>query len=190
MQFGTITIKDSGSGATLLSTKIPLTPGPLVVVVKDTWPPSKPTSVETISASFVPPKTGSAVRLCECSNGRRRLWPLRDSDGRPLLPGRTVNLAVDVKAAGLQDGSGKALASNVLYTLGSKWIAVPAEQQTFSATSSSDADNATDVAAAALASAPFTPPAAPDVFTTFLLGSKAYGCEPQPSVVRAMCSAV
>ena len=72
-QFGTITIKDSGSGATLLSTKIPLTPGPLVVVVKDTWPPSKPTSVETISASFVPPKTGSAVRLCACSNGRLRL---------------------------------------------------------------------------------------------------------------------
>ena len=103
---------------------------------------------------------------------------------------RTVNLAVDVKAAGLQDGAGKALASNVLYTLGSKWIAVPAEQQTFSATSSSAAGNATDVAGGALASAPFTPPAAPDVFTTFLLGSKAYGCEAQPSVVRAMCSTV
>ena len=94
----------------------------------------------------------------------------------------TVNLAVDVKAAGLQDGAGKALASNVLYTLGSKWTPVPAEQQTFSATSSSAAGNATDVAGGALASAPFTPPAAPEVFTTFLLGSKAYGCEAQPSV--------
>jgi hypothetical protein len=29
--------------------KIPLTPGPLVVVVKDTWPPTKPTAVETIA---------------------------------------------------------------------------------------------------------------------------------------------
>lgn len=27
----------------------------LVVVVKDTWPPTKPTSIETIAASFVPP---------------------------------------------------------------------------------------------------------------------------------------
>ena len=75
--------------------------------------------------------------------------------------------------------------SNVLYTLGSKWTPVPAEQQTFSATSSSAAGNATDVAGGALASAPFTPPAAPEVFTTFLLGSKAYGCEAQPSVVHA-----
>ena len=108
---------------------------------------------------------------------------MRDSDGRPFL--RTVNLAVDVKAAGLQDGAGKALVSNVLYTLGSKWVPVPAEQQTFSAASSSAAGNATDVAGGALASAPFTPPAAPEVFTTFLLGSKAYGCEAQPSVVHA-----
>eukprot|EP01046_Picozoa_sp_COSAG06_P039116 COSAG06_NODE_4584_length_4125_cov_103.384501_9_plen_128_part_00 len=64
-------------GAQLMSTPIPLTPGPLVVVLKDScpdrdeptskcgpaWPPSKATAVETIAASFVPPKTGSAVRL-------------------------------------------------------------------------------------------------------------------------------
>ena len=60
---GTITIKDSGSGATLLTTAIPLTPGPLVVVIKDTWPPNKASQVETIAASFVPPTNGSAVRL-------------------------------------------------------------------------------------------------------------------------------
>ena len=55
-------------GAQLMSTPIPLTPGPLVVVLKDScpdrdeptskcgpaWPPSKATAVETIAASFVP----------------------------------------------------------------------------------------------------------------------------------------
>eukprot|EP01052_Picozoa_sp_SAG31_P044413 SAG31_NODE_7731_length_1607_cov_1.060345_2_plen_202_part_01 len=60
---GTITLKDHASGATLLSAKIPLTPGPLVVVVKDSWPPKVAQNVETIAASFVPPANGSAVRM-------------------------------------------------------------------------------------------------------------------------------
>ena len=49
--------------------------------------------METISASFVPPKTGSAVRL--------------------------FNLAFDVPSAGLQNGAGKQLTDQVQYTLGS-----------------------------------------------------------------------
>lgn len=56
LKTGTITIKDHATGKTLLSTKIPLTPGPLVVVVKDTWPPNAPKNIETIAASFVPPR--------------------------------------------------------------------------------------------------------------------------------------
>lgn len=58
-----ITVKEHGTGSVLLSTKIPLTPGPLVVVIKDSWPPKEPKNVETIAASFVPPTNGSAVRL-------------------------------------------------------------------------------------------------------------------------------
>jgi hypothetical protein len=67
-------------------------PGPLVVVVKDTWPPHSPTNIETIAASFVPPKTGSAVRL--------------------------FNLASAISQAGLKDQDGKTLAANIKYTLG------------------------------------------------------------------------
>eukprot|EP01046_Picozoa_sp_COSAG06_P100339 COSAG06_NODE_46456_length_346_cov_2.971660_2_plen_51_part_01 len=47
LKTGTITIKDHATGKTLLSTKIPLTPGPLVVVVKDTWPPNARKNIET-----------------------------------------------------------------------------------------------------------------------------------------------
>jgi hypothetical protein len=58
------------------------------------------------AASFVPPKTGSAVRL--------------------------FNLAADVKFAGLDDGTGKQLVDQIQYTLGSAWVPVPGTQQTFS----------------------------------------------------------
>eukprot|EP01046_Picozoa_sp_COSAG06_P079751 COSAG06_NODE_27143_length_599_cov_5.772000_1_plen_90_part_10 len=82
------------------------------------------------------------------------------------------------------------------YSLGSQWAPVPAEQQTFTAvagSSGADDDGAAvqpagrvnttaalaagggAAAAAGLASAPFTPPSAPAVFTTFLLGSKSFG---------------
>ena len=71
-----------------------------VVVVKDTWPPKVAKNVETIAASFVPPKSGSAVRL--------------------------FNLASDVPTAGLAGSSsgGKKLADGVKYTLGSvvRWV--------------------------------------------------------------------
>jgi hypothetical protein len=154
-------------------------------VIKDSWPPKEAKNVETIAASFVPPKTGSAVRL--------------------------FNLAVDVKSAGLTDSTtGKSLTDGILYTLGSKWTPVPSTPQTFAAF----ADGAELAAAGGnasfvtpLASAPFSPPngepshhlpphcttkrygmvyavqltlssdAAPQVFTAFLMGSKAFGCE-------------
>lgn len=55
----------------------------------------------------------------------------------------------------------------VKYTLGSKWVPVSDAQQTFSAVS--------DAGKGVIASAPFTPPASPGVFTTFLTGSKSFG---------------
>ena len=82
------------------------------------------------------------------------------------------------------------------YSLGSQWAPVPAEQQTFTAvagSSGADDDGAAvqpagrvnttaALAAAGLASAPFTPPSAPAVFTTFLLGSKSFGYSLLPQV--------
>ena len=142
---GTFTVWETTGGtrgAQLLSTSIPLTPGPLVVVIKDgcpnrgsptnkcapAWPPSKSTAVETIAASFVPPKSGSAVRL--------------------------FNLAADIQAAGLTNGAGKTLVSGVKYTLGSVWAPIPAASDTFTAISTGNAK---------IASAPMTPPLAPQV---------------------------
>ena len=95
------------------------------------------------------------------------------------------------------------LASGVKYSLGSQWAPVPAEQQTFTAvagSSGADDDGAAvqpagrvnttaalaagggAAAGAGLASAPFTPPSAPAVFTTFLLGSKSFGYSLLPQV--------
>jgi len=85
----------------------------------------------------------------------------------------------------------------VKYSLGSVWVPVSAGQQTFTAVggapTDSGAGSVTDDAVAAmminatgtaagLASAPFTPPNAPQVFTTFLLGSKAFGYSLLPQV--------
>jgi len=102
---------------------------------------------------------------------------------------RRFNLAVDVPLAGLQDGKGALLADQVKYTLGSKWAPVPATQQTFSAVADAAATSASGGAAgseggasAVLASAPFTPPGSPQVFTTFLMGSKAFGYSLLPQV--------
>ena len=86
---------------------------------------------------------------------------------------RLFNLAVDVPSASLTVG-GAPLAHGVQYSLGSKWVPVPATQQTFAASGSGSA--------APLASAPFTPPNAPEVFTTFMLGSKAFGYSLLPQV--------
>eukprot|EP01048_Picozoa_sp_COSAG05_P007715 COSAG05_NODE_552_length_8725_cov_166.636796_6_plen_144_part_00 len=85
------------------------------------------------------------------------------------------NLAVDVNVAGLRDASGKSLADNIKYTLGSKWAPVTTAPQTFSAVSDLSLAEDDAVVTAVLASAQFTPPKAPEVFTAFLMGSKAFG---------------
>jgi len=92
------TIKLVSGGKTLLETSVLLTPGPLVVAVKDTWPPVKPTSVETIAASYVPVASGSGARL--------------------------FNLSPDTQAASMSSG-GKTLAQDIIYADGSVWAAVP-----------------------------------------------------------------
>ena len=104
------------------------------------------------------------------------------------------------------------LAAGVKYTLGSSWAAVPVEEQTFSAVVSVQQQRTAEetssgawlgAATAAhqvgrspgngarggagrgegvLASAAFTPPSAPEVFTTFLMGSKAFGYSLLPQV--------
>ncbi len=57
-------IEISSGGKTLLTVTMPLTPGPLVVVVKDDWPPTKQSAIETIAASYNPvPKGQAGVRL-------------------------------------------------------------------------------------------------------------------------------
>ena len=123
--------------------------------MKDEWPPKEGKNVETIAASFVPPANGSAVRM--------------------------FNLASDVPVAGLtvvgSGGKHQQLADQVKYSLGSHWVPVSTAEQEFSAVVGSD--NTTDDGAisvvGALATATFSPPAAPEVFTTFLMGSKSFG---------------
>ena len=112
-------------------------------VVKDNWPPKEAKNIETIAASFVPPKTGSAVRLfnlavssdcgfivsmtllacfvCSHSHALTHMLSLIWCRCRCLLP---RSPQVDVPAAGLHDGTGKTLADQVKYTLGSTWAPV------------------------------------------------------------------
>ena len=86
---------------------------------------------------------------------------------------RLFNLAADVPSAGLSDASGKALVSGVKYTLGSVWAPIPAAAGTFAATSATGGT---------VASAPMTPPNAPQVFTAFLLGVKGFGYTLMPQI--------
>ena len=105
--FGTITVYEAdgtSKGRQLVTKNIPLTPGPLVVVIMGYWPLSDPNNIETIAASYVPPVTGSGVRL--------------------------FNLAPDVTEAGMKEGS-TALVNNVKYTLGSSWAPITDAQGTF-----------------------------------------------------------
>jgi hypothetical protein len=97
---------------------IPLTPGPLVVVIKvpssqtanssGYWPPSLPDSVETIAASYV---QSAAVRSM-----------------------RLFNLSPDTKLAGMTcSANGTAeIASKVDYSLGSNWVPVTSASATYS----------------------------------------------------------
>ena len=80
---GTITVWENVGGSrsepVLQLTGIPLTPGPLVVVLKVAnsqtgnatgyWPPSLRDSIETIAASYVQGSSGSKVRLFNLAPG-------------------------------------------------------------------------------------------------------------------------
>lgn len=88
----------SGGKVLLTVTTLPLTPGPLVVVVKDDWPPTKQSAIETIAASYNPvPKGQAGVRLFNLS-------PDKSSQG-----------------IGLKTGA-KTQADVVKYSLGSSWM--------------------------------------------------------------------
>ena len=151
---GTITIWeniDGKRGDQLYKlSKIPLTPGPLVVVIKVAqsqafnssgpepfWPPRVPDNVETIAASYVQPGTGGKVRL--------------------------FNLSPDTKVAGMSITSGtpKTLAKNVQYSLGSDWLPVPVTSQTYSFTD--------DLTSKVLTTRVETPPQSPLVRVTIRL---------------------
>ena len=150
---GTLTVfenKGGDRGPALFTTKIPLTPGPLVVVIKPAqaqafnasgpqpyWPPRDPDQVETIAASYVQPGSEGSLRL--------------------------FNLSPDTKRAGVAL-AGKSLATDVAFSLGSPWSTVPAKSETFDFT-----DSATGKT---LLSKIETPPRAPIGTTSFLLGEQ------------------
>lgn len=118
---GTITIWENSNGITgkqlYQLEHIPLTPGPLVVALKVAqdqdpsdpskyWPPNEADQVETIAASYVPQKNGSAsVRL--------------------------FNLSPDTKVAGMSSSQGGPNISQVKYGLSSDWLPFPVGAQSF-----------------------------------------------------------
>lgn len=149
---GTITVFESVAGKRgrqVFQLKgFPLTPGPLVVVLKVAsslvkqpdkyWPPVLADSIETIAASYVQSQKTSEVRL--------------------------FNLSPNTRAAGLRcsaNGTDE-IAKGVHYSLGSPWVSVSATAATFTAV-----DDATQ---ASIVSRAETPPAAPLGFTLFLVG--------------------
>ena len=139
-------------GELLVQTMIPLTPGPLVVVVKDYWPPKTERNIETIAAAYAPPTApNSGVRL--------------------------FNLSPDTQQAGLEFNS-KVVVNDIDYSTSSVWVKVPQDvKATFTAFDSSSNK--------ALASIAYTPPSAPFVFTSFLVGvqsEQAYGTRIVPLV--------
>jgi len=152
---GTITIWENAAGkrgAQLYKlAKIPLTPGPLVVVIKVAqsqafnasgpepfWPPRVPDNIETIAASYVQKGTGGKVRL--------------------------FNLSPDTKVAGMgiTSGAAKTLATNVQYSLGSNWFPVPVTSQTY--------DFTDDLTKKVLTTRVETPPPNPLGFSNILIG--------------------
>jgi len=136
--YGNITIYENNKGSrgpALMTKTIPLTPGPLVVVIKDYWPPSVASNVETIAASYIPIDSGAGVRL--------------------------FNLSPDTPSSGMKVG-GVTLIDQVKYTIGSSWVPIPDVSQTFTVFN--------DRTGATLAQDTVTPPAAPFVFTNFLIG--------------------
>ena len=102
------------------------------------WPPTLPDSVETIAASYVQTDTSSKVRL--------------------------FNLSPDTKVAGLACSANATseIATNVQYSLGSKWVTVPTASLSFAAFD--------DITKTKLTSRQETPPSAPLGFTNMLIG--------------------
>lgn len=165
---------------------IPLTPGPLVVVLKVAasqaqnvsgyWPPNLPDAIETIAASCVGafPKpmflqvTGRShccpqvllcqarLTVCTCVCSARRYV-----QGANTSKVRLFNLSPDTKGCGMTVG-GVAAASNIPYSLGSAWLPVPATPGAFTFTDSTSKKT--------LVTKTVTPPAAPLGFTNVLLG--------------------
>jgi len=129
---------------------IPLTPGPLLVVIKVAasqvhnasgyWPPALPDSVETIAASYVDTDPSSKVRLFNLAPGTAQA-------------GMTLN--------------GKQIASNVAYGLGSSWMKVPTASAAFGFVD--------DTSKKTLTSKTFTPEQAPIGNTEVLLGINSNG---------------
>jgi hypothetical protein len=126
---------------------IPLTPGPLVVVIKVAasqvanesgfWPPARPDSVETIAASYVDTDNSSKIRLFNLAPGTVQA-------GMSLIPGGTE------------------IASGVAYGLGSSWVKVATAPNAFTFID--------DVSKKTLISKTVTPAAAPIGNTVVLLG--------------------
>eukprot|EP01062_Namystynia_karyoxenos_P005974 TRINITY_DN1207_c0_g1_i1.p1 TRINITY_DN1207_c0_g1~~TRINITY_DN1207_c0_g1_i1.p1 ORF type:complete len:552 (+),score=195.16 TRINITY_DN1207_c0_g1_i1:80-1657(+) len=127
---GTITVWENVGGTRgqklLTVPDLPLTPGPLVVVLKcpeptesahPCWPPQDPqlgASIETIAASYSPEASGSKVRL--------------------------FNLAAGAKTASLTLAGGNGtLASSIKFGQGSDWMQVPVSGDKFTATDGSKA---------------------------------------------------
>lgn len=182
---GTITVWENTGGTRgpqLYQLKgIPLTPGPLVVVLKVAssvvkepdryWPPALPDAVETIAASYVQTSTSSKVRLfnlspntqvcCSCSArpAPACMHGLTESCGCHMRA-RTVWLQVAgmaCSANGTQE-----IASNVKYSLGSPWYDVPTSAATFTIHD--------DLTGSVITSREETPPAAPIGYTNMLIG--------------------
>jgi hypothetical protein len=104
-----VTIYDAATSKQLLTTTISLTPGPLVIVTKDYWPPAYPYNIEVIAASYPPAKSGSGVRL--------------------------FNLSPDTPSADMSSG-GVTLVLDILYSLGSVWAPISNGTSSYTATNS------------------------------------------------------
>jgi len=147
---GTINIIDSKSGKTLLSIPdAPLTPGPLVVAVKC------PASAAQ-GACWPPsdPQLGGSVETIAAS-----FSPPTQGSGVRLF-----NLSPDTQSASLVEG-GKAVVSRIQYGDASEWVPVPS----FTPLNSTIMD---DTSGKAIATDTTSPPAAPSVFTLWLLGNQ------------------
>lgn len=167
---------------------IPLTPGPLVVVIKVAasqvkntsgfWPPSLPDAIETIAASYgTPPLLApdsanlvplSSLRLISPSPLHCvRVFCFRSSvDTDPSSKVRLFNLAPGTISAGMTL-SGKPIATNVAYGVGSSWMKVATVSSAFSFVD--------DVSKKTLATKTVTPAAAPVGNTEVLLGLQSGG---------------